>query len=201
MDAWGYLALGLELWTAVGLLGLAVSLTRRERRKAVQGVASLLGVWAIYLAVLLAVSARQPERRVELGKPECFGSMCFTVERVDEVPAFSASNQVREIEQRLLRVTVRVENRGKAAAREEVGAYLRDSYGRVWLESAAVSGNPLDGPVAAGGVVISEPIFRLAPDASGMDMVLAHGRYSRHRLIVGDAESFGHRPTVMALSR
>ena len=201
MNGWEYLALGLELWTAVGVLGLTISLLRRERRKLGQGVASLVAIWAVYLGVLLTVSARQPERQVALGRSRCFGTMCFTVERVEEVPPFSASNQVQAIEQRLLRVTVRVQNRGKAAAREPLGAYLRDAQGRVWMESTGISGNPLGVRVAAGMVVVSEPIFRVAADASGFGLVLHHGRWSQHRLVIGDPESFGHRPAVMALDR
>jgi len=201
MNAWEYLALAVELWTAVGVLGLTISLARRERRKLGQGVASLIGVWVVYLGVLLAVSARQPERRVALGKPACFDRMCFTVERVEILEGFGASNQVRDIEQRLARVTVRVANHGKAADTDEAGAYLRDGQGRVWPESAGVSGNPLDGRVTAGGSVVSEPVFKIAPDATGLEMVLTHGRWSRHTLVIGDAESLGHRLQVMELGR
>jgi hypothetical protein len=197
MNLWEYLALGLELWTALGLLGLAISLARRERSKLQQGVWSLLGVWVIYLAVLLAVSFHQPEARVPLGQPLCFHAMCFTVERGEELPGFPARNRAR-----LVRVTLRVENRGKTMGAEEgVRAYLRDGQGRQWVETPGVSGNPLDGRVGPGGSVVSEPVFQVAPDATGLAMVLTHGRWSRHTLVIGDAESLGHRVRVMELGR
>ncbi|NYF79276.1 hypothetical protein [Granulicella arctica] len=196
MSGLEYLGLGLELWTVIGLLGLTISLVRRERQKLWRGVGSLVGVWVVYLGILLVVSYRQPERRVALGQPVCFDAMCFTVTGVDEVPGFPLRNHVR-----LVRVTVEVANKGKSEAREDVTATLRDVQGRVWGEAAAVSGNPLAGRVLAGGTVVSEPVFQVATDATGLELVLAHGWWSRHRLVIGDAESFGHRRVGLALGR
>jgi hypothetical protein len=191
-----YLALGLELWTAIGLLGLAISLARRERRKLLQGVSSLVGVWLIYLCTLWMVSHRQPEERVTMGKPSCFHTICYTVERVEEVPAqkFSLLPNAR-----LLRVVVHVQNRGKEEAHEALRAYLRDAQGRRWAPSNAVSGNSLSGRMLPGATIVSEPVFQVAKDATGLTMMLTHGRWSRHALVIGDPESLWHRPRVMML--
>jgi hypothetical protein len=191
-----WLALAVVGWTIVGVLGLTVSLVRRERQKLGQGVGSLVGVWVIYLAALAWFSHTQPERRVAMGQSQCFHAMCFTVEQVDEVPGFPA----REHE-RLVRLTVRLANLGKTGGQEPVQVYLRDAQGRQWQESAAVSGNPLNGKVMARSQRVSEPVFRIAPDATGLELVLTHGRWSRHMLVIGDAESLGHRPEVMVLDR
>lgn len=196
MNRFEYLALALELWTAVGLLGLMISLIRRERRKLWQGVGSLVGVWMIYLAVLLVVSSRQPERRLTMGQPECFHRLCFTAVQVDEVAGFPARNHVR-----LVRVTVRVVNHGSNAAHEDLTASLQDGQGRRWREAAAVSGNPLNGRVLARGTMVSEPVFQIAADATGLELLLRHGRWSRHALVIGDAESLGHQGEVLVLDR
>jgi len=191
-----WLALAVVGWTVVGLLGLTVSLVRKERRKLGQGIGSLVGVWVVYLAALAWFSHTQPERRVAMGQSQCFHAMCFAMERVEEVPGFPA----REHE-RLVRLTVRLTNRGKTEGQEEVRAYLRDAQGRQWQESTAVSGNPLSGRIMAGSQRVSEPVFRIAPDATGLELVLTHGKWSRHMLVIGDAESLGHRLEVMILDR
>jgi hypothetical protein len=196
MNGWEYLALTLKLWTLVGVIGLTISVIRRERNKLWQGVGSLVGVWVVYLAVLYVVSYRQPEQRVAMGQPACFDAMCFTVERVEEIPGFPPQENVR-----LARVTVRVTNKGKKEAQEQVRAYLRDAQGRQWEPSNAVSGNPLNERVLPGGTIVSEPVFQLAEDATGLSLVLTHGRWSQHALVIGDPESLGHRLRVMVLDR
>jgi hypothetical protein len=191
-----WLALGLELWTAVGLVGLTVSLVRRERHKLGQAVGSLVGVWLVYLVALLVVSYRQPEVRVPMGNSECFHALCYRVDRVEDLNGFPERNHVR-----LVRVTVQVANRGKDEAHEDLKGYLRDAQGRRWEQTTGVSGNPLDGRVLARTTVVSEPVFQVANDASGLELVLTHGRSAKHALIIGDAESLGHRMRVMALDR
>ncbi|WP_263383209.1 hypothetical protein [Granulicella arctica] len=199
MNGFEYLALALELWTVVGLLGLTVSLVRREHQKIWQGVGSLVGVWVVYLSVLAVVSHRQPEQRIAMGQPACIHTLCFTVERVEEVPGFPARNH-----ERLLRLTVPVTNRGKSEAQENLRGYLLDAQSRIWALSDAVSGNPLSGRVLAGMTTVSVPVFRLAPDATGLELILRHERWTRwlrHALVIGDPESLGHRPRVMVLDR
>ena len=199
MNAWEYLALALELWTAVGLIGLTISVARRERQKLWQGAGSLLGVWLVYLAVLVVVSHRDPEQRVPMGQPVCFHKLCFTIQQVEEVPGFPVRNG-----ERLLRLTMAITNHGKAAAQEDLDSYLLDSRSRIWPISSAVSGNPLSARVLAGQTITSVPVFRVAPEATGFALVLRHSRWSRslhHALVIGDPESLGHRQRLMMLDR
>ncbi len=199
MNGWEYLALALELWTAIGLIGLTISLVRRERQKLWQGVGSLVGVWVVYLVVLGVVSHREPEQRIVMGQPLCMHTLCFTVERVEEVPGFPARNH-----ERLLRLTVPVTNHGAGEMSEDLRGFLLDGQGRVWPVSDAVSGNPLGGRVLAGQTMVSLPVFRLAPEATGLVLMLRHGRWSRwlrHALVIGDPESLGHQRRVMLLDR
>ena len=196
MSAFEWLALGLEAWTAVGLLGLATSLIRRERNKLGQALGSLVGVWLVYLVVLLVVSYRQPAVRVPMGNSVCFHALCYRVEKVEDLNGFPARNHAR-----LVRVTVRVTNSGKAEAQEDLKAYLRDAQHRTWDVAMGVSGNPLNGRVLGKTVVMSEPVFQIATDATGLELVLTHGRSVKHALVIGDAESLGHRMRVMGLDR
>ena len=199
MNAWEYLALALELWTAVGLIGLTISLARQERRKLWQGAGSLVGVWLVYLAVLVVVSHRDPEQRVPPGQPVCFHKLCFTIQQVEEVPGFPVRNH-----ERLLRLTIAVVNHSRTEAQEDLIAYLLDGRSRVWPISSGVSGNALSARVLAGQTMISVPVFRVGPDATGFELVLRHGRPARwfhHALVIGDPESLGHRQRLMMLDR
>jgi hypothetical protein len=185
-------------WTAIGVLGVTVSLGRREREKAVRGVAWIAGVWLVYLIALVTVSLMQPQRVVAVGQEQCFDEMCFAVVVVDEVPGFLIRDGSR-----LVRVAVRVTNRGpgKAQSKGRMRAYLVDAEGRRWEESAGVSGVPLTARVEAGDSVVSEPVFKVARDATGLALVLTRGWKQPGVLVIGDSDSWLHRRTVVKLGR
>jgi hypothetical protein len=197
MKATEILLLGLVGWTAIGVMGVGVSQWRGERQRVRQGVGWLIGVWVVYLSVLIGVSLGQGQRVVALGEPQCFGEMCFRVTRVEEVPGFLIRDG-----RRLLRVSVQVTNKGRKAQRDKlIRAYLVDGQGRRREMSPGVSGVELTARVAGGGSVMSEPLFKVAADASGLGLVLTHGRWQPDLLVIGDSDSLLHRKTVMALGR
>ena len=92
-------------------------------------------------------------------------------------------------------------NRGHTRPESERGlrAYLTDAQGRRWTEVPGLSGVLLTTRVAAGATTVSEPVFRLPRDASGLGLVLAHDPLFPGRLVIGDPESLLHRPEVMLL--
>ena len=186
------------LWTLVGVAGTAVALMRGERRRARQGLLWLGGVWVVYVTVLVGVSLAQPGTVAAPGVARCFDEMCFTVAGVEEVQGFAVRGEERE---RLVRVSVRVENRGRSHAESERGlrTYLTDAQGRRWTEVPGLSGVRLTTLVAAGGVVVSQPVFQLPRDANGLGLVLVHDPVSPDRITIGDPESWLHRPEVMLL--
>src|ERR1700760_1496401 len=158
MKATELLLLGLVGWTAIGVIGVAVSLSRGERQKVRQGLAWLVAVWIVYLCVVIGVSLGQGQRVVAVGEPQCFDEMCFRVIRVEEVPGFLIRDG-----RRLFRVSVQVTNRGRKAQREGlIRAYLVDGQGRRWEMSPGVSGVQLTARVAGGGSVVSKPLFKVA---------------------------------------
>ena len=197
MKATEILLLGLVGWTAIGVVGVGVSRRRGERQRVRQGVAWLMGVWVVYLCVVMGVSLGQRQRVVAMGEPQCFDDMCFRVIRVEEVPGFLIRDQ-----QRLLRVSVQVTNRGRRAQSDGlIRTYLVDGQGRRWERSAGVNGVQLTSRVAGGDSVVSEPVFKVAADAAGLGLVLTHGRWQPGVLVIGDSDSLLHRKTVVALGR
>src|SRR5882757_4869151 len=197
MKATELLLLGLVGWTAIGVIGVGVSLSRGERQRVRQGLAWLAAVWVVYLCVVIGVSLGQGQRVVAVGEPQCFDEICFRVIRVEEVPGFLIRDG-----RRLFRVSVQVTNKGRKAQRDElIRAYLVDGQGRRWEMSPGVNGVELTARVAGGGSAVSEPVFKVAADASGFGLVLTHGRWQPGVLVIGDSDSLWHRKTVVDLGR
>lgn len=197
MRATELLLLGLVGWTGIGVLGLTVSLWRGERQRVRRGVAWLVGVWVAYVCILVGVSLAQRPRVVAIGEPRCFDDMCFTVTGVEEVPGFLIKDG-----RRLVRVSVRVTNEGRKAQSEGlISAYLVDAQGRRWEQSAGVNGVGLTARVAGGGSVMSLPVFKVAGDAMGLELVFTHGHWQPGVLVIGDSDSLLHRRTVVNLGR
>jgi len=197
MKATELLLLGLVGWTAIGVIGVSVSVWRGERERVRRGVAWLMGVRVVYLCAVIGVSLGQGQRVVAMGEPQCFDEMCFAVTRVEEVPGFLIRDG-----RRLLRVSVQVTNKGRKAQSEGlIRAYLVDGQGRRWEMSPGVNGVELTARVAGGGSVVSEPIFKVAADASGLGLVLTHGRWQPGVVVIGDSDSLLHRETVVSLGR
>jgi len=195
MKATELLLLALAGWSAVGVVGVFVSWMRGERHRVRRGIGWIVGVWVVYLVVLVGVSRWQTERVVAVGEPQCFDEMCFAVTGVEEVPGFLIRDG-----RRLLRVSVRVTNSGRKTQSEGlIRAYLVDGQGRRWDESAGVNGVGLTTRVAGGDSVMSEPVFKVAADATGLELVFTHGRRQPGVLVIGDSDSWLHRRTVVPL--
>jgi hypothetical protein len=191
------LLIGVGGWTALGLVGVGVSWRRGERLRVRRGMTWLGGVWVVYLTVLIGVSLAQKQRVLAVGEPQCFDEMCFTVAGVEEVKGFLVRDG-----RRLVRVTVRVTNRRRSAQSDGlVRVSLTDAQGRRWEESAGVNGVGLSTRVAGGDSVMSEPVFKVAADATGLRMVLTHGWKQPGVLVIGDSDSVLHRKTVVELGR
>jgi hypothetical protein len=185
-------------WTAVGAIGITISLVRHERRKAVRNFIWIVAVLALYLAVLLTVSLTQPQKVVALGQDQCFDEMCFAVIGVQELPGYLILDGSR-----LVRVSVRISNHGKGKPQSErlIQAYLVDAQGREWAQSTGVSGVRLTARVAAGDSVVSQPVFKVAKNASGLVLVFTHGHRQPGVLVIGDSDSLLHQRTVVRLGR
>jgi hypothetical protein len=197
MKATEVLLLGLVGWTALGVLGVCVSKVRGERQRVRSGVIWLIGAWVVYLGVLAGVSLGQRQRVVKIGEPQCFDEMCFAVTGVEEVPGFLIRDG-----RRLVRVSVRVTNEGRKPQSEGlIFAYLVDAEGRRWEESPGVNGVGLTTKVSGGNSVVSQPVFKIAADATGLGLVFSHGRWQPGVLVIGDSDSWLHKKTIVMLGR
>jgi hypothetical protein len=195
MKAPEILLLGLVGWTALGIVGVLVSRGRGERERVRRGIAWLVGVWVVYMFVLIGVSLVQRQKVVAIGEMQCFDDMCFTVTKAEEVPGFLIRDG-----RRLVRVSVKIANRGKKAQSESLlRTYLVDAQGRQWQESAGVNGVRLTAKVAGGDSAVSEPVFKVAADATNLGLVLTHGPWQPGVLVIGDSDSWLHRRTVVDL--
>ncbi|HZY74114.1 MAG TPA: hypothetical protein VFE22_13495 [Edaphobacter sp.] len=190
-----FLLFALAGWTAIGAAGVTISLARRERSKALRNLLWILGVWAVYMAVLLWASRTQPQKVVALGQDQCFGEMCFAVTGAQEMPGPTGDGS------RLVRVSVRLSNHSaeKAQSDGRIRAYLVDSRSRSWAEAAAVSGVRLTARLTAGGSAVSQPVFRVPRDTAGLALVFTHGHGWPGALVIGDSDSLLHRRTVVRL--
>ena len=189
--------LGLVVWSALGVAGVAISRRRGERERVRRGLMTLGTVWVVYVAVLAGCSWRQPTRVYAPGEERCFGDQCFAVRGAEEVQGFLVRGQERE---RLLRVAVLIRNRGGGPGGEAgLQALLIDAQGRRWSEVTGLSGVRLTTRLPGGGSTVSEPVFRVARDATGLRLLLWHPGWTRARLTIGDPESYGHRPAELLL--
>ena len=198
MSFWELLLLALVGWTCVGALGVAISMRQGQRTRVWRHLAWIVGVWVVYLAALAGTSLLQPQRVVAMGQDQCFDDMCFAVTGAEEVPGFLTRDGSR-----LLRVSVRISNRGREKAQREglIRAYLVDAQGRRWEESPGISGVLLTARVTAGSSVVSEPVFKVARDASRLELILTHGWKQPGVFVIGDAGSLWHKRTVVPLGR
>ena len=182
-------------WSALGLIGVGISFRIGQRAQARRHAFWLLGVWVVYAVILGGTSLMQSQRIVSLGHDQCFGAMCFAVLGAEPVEALVPGETGA-----VVRVKIRVSNHGKESkAEESIRAYVIDSQGRRWEPLPGLSGNALTSRVAGGSLMLSEPVFRVAQDASGLQLIFTHGAWQPGRLVIGDSDSLGHRPTIVKL--
>ncbi len=193
------LMLALLGWTAIGVLGLCLSLKRGEQAKVVHGLRWIIAIWAVYLAALVGFSLGQKQRVVRLGQDQCYGKMFFAVVGVEQLPVYDGRGQTGD-GSRLLRVKVRVTNQGKGPQSEGlIRAYLIDGQGRQWDPLPGLAGVRLTAKVSGGSMAMSEPVFKVAADASDLRLIFTHGRWQPGVLVIGDSDSWWHKRTVVDL--
>ena len=195
--SWGeVLLLLLTAWTVVGGLGVTVSFARGEHSKAKRHLGWIAAVWLLYLAAVLTVSLTAQRREVADGKEQCFHEICIAVVKTDVMPGYLAQNG-----ERVVRVTVLMNNRSAVKAHSDSGlrAYLVDAQGRRWQEVPGLEGVRLTATIAPRGSVMSEPVFKVPKDATGLGLVLSHGRGLPGALVIGGPDSLMHPMVVVPL--
>ena len=183
-------------WTVIGIAGVTLSLLREQHRKALRNAPWIAGAWIGYLGVLLCVSLLQPQKIVPVGTPWCIHDLCYRVAGSEDLPGYLTDNS------RLVRVTIAITNRSNDAQQEShMNAFLLDTSGKRWNEIRGLSGIPLNARVQPGQTLTSAPVFKLPRTATPATVGFVHPRPYFGLLVIGDGESFLHRPTLLRLAR
>jgi hypothetical protein len=191
------LLLALAGWSALGLLGLLISLRRGRHAEAARHGRTLAIVIATYLVALLTVSFLQKQRTIPIGADQCFGELCFAVTGVDEIPGLVSGDPAR-----MIRVAIQVTNRSHSAQSDgRIRAYLVDARHREWQPLPGLSGNRLTGRLGPDSRMQSQPLFRVDPDSTGLALVFTRGSWQPGNLTIADSDSLLHRPNIVPLGR
>lgn len=175
-------------WTLIGILGVIISFRRREYISARRNLGWIVGVWVVYLGILLTVSHTARPLLVPAGQEQRIGKLGFTVIHTEDRPGYLASHG-----ERVLRISIRINNHGgKKQSDQDLMAYLLDSRNRRWTETPGLQGIPLSTTVAPGGSVLSQPVFKVPADATDLRLVLTHGHRFPNLFLLGDRDSLFH---------
>jgi len=181
-------------------------LIRRRFLSAGKAVSRLLLFIAVYMLVLLGFSIVEPQKQVPVGIPQCFDDWCITIQqatRQDVIGATRASGT-------FWIVTVSVSSRAKGRPQREadVRVYLTDDRGRRFdvspagqraLEGQGLAGLPLTSAVAPSSSFQSRLAFDVPKEVRHLNLVKTSWTWFPFRLIIGDPQSWLHRPTVVPL--
>lgn len=192
---------------AVITIGRIAYLALRGRFRAARTTfIRLLACVAAYMLVLIGVSLAEPRKEIPIGEARCFDDWCITVEQAARQKAIGAANAAGTF----YVVTLRVSSRAKGSPQREtdIDVYLIDDRGRriaislsgqVALTQAGLAGEPLTSFVAPGASFQSRLAFDVPLDAHHLGMVKASYGWFPVRLIIGDPQSWLHRPTITPL--
>lgn len=183
-------------WTLIGILGVTVSVRRREHASARRNLIWIAGVWLIYLGILLSVSLTARPLLVAPGQEQRIGDLGFTVINTETRPGYLASHG-----ERVLHVSIRIANHSRKNRQGDrwMMVYLVDSRNRRWSEIPGLQGIALSTTIAPGGSVITQPVFKVPADATGLRLVLTHGHRLPNLLLLGDRDSLLHPPVSVPL--
>ena len=171
----------------------------------------LLGLGAyllLYALALVAVSALTPQQTVRMGQRRCFDDWCIAAVQATQTLT-AGPNSFVLAHGRFTLVTVRVTNAAQRVTQREYGdtLYLLDSAGHRYdvslaaqrtLDAAGLSGQPLDTALTPGASFTHTAAFETPPNAPGLSLVITHAAFPG-AIVIGDDESFFHRPTLMLL--
>ncbi len=191
---------------AVAVARIAYLTIRRRFRAAGTTAIRLLLSIAVYLLVLTGFSLTESRKEVPIGAPQCFDDWCITVEKAARQNTIGGTRANGAF----CVVTLRVSSRARRSPQREtdVYIYLIDDLGRRYevspsgqqaLTQAGLAGEPVTSLVDPGGSVQSRLAFDVPPDSAHLGLVKTSHSWFPVRLIIGDPQSWLHRPTVVPL--
>jgi hypothetical protein len=168
--------------------GTLFFLFRRRYRRAGRVAAGLAIFLAVYLLLVVGVAVTTPTRYIPLGVDQCFDDFCLAVLK-------------SEVKDSRCAVTVRVSSRARRRVQKapDAALYLIDGAGREYRESEAGPGRPMTDFLRPGEWFETVRIFTLSQGASEISAVVSHGGGFPGWFIIGERNSFMHKPTVVRL--
>lgn len=171
---------------------------------------ALVGYALLYMLAIVGVATFTPQRTIAMGQPQCFDDWRIAVASASQTDTLTAGRQTVTAQGRFLVVTLRVTSTAKQVSQREqiADVYLLDSAGRRYeisvpgqsaLIDAGQSGQLLDTLIDPGGSFTHTVVFDTPADATGFAIVIAHDAFPG-ALIIGDDQSFFHRPTLMLVN-
>lgn len=193
------------LATGVTLLRL-VYLLVRARWNSASRAALLLGLGVLaYGGTLAVVSMLSPQQIMHPHQDRCFDDWCLAVDRVAHPPSIGAARP----RGKFYVVTIQISSRALRASQRALDAqvYLMDAHGHRFdaapaaqhvLEGSGAAGQPLDTELPPGGSFTHTVAFDLPVRAQRVGLVVTHGLFP-DLFVIGDAQSFLHKPTIILL--
>ena len=209
MTIFDLLLLLTALITMYSLGRVGYLLARSRWRPAGRLLLRLCAFLGIYALVLVAVSLTSSRRVLGMHQPRCFDEWCLQVERLTWRSTVGERQPMSLARGRYALVTVRVLSRAKRANQRALDARiaLLDAAGRRYdpdataqgaLDAQGAGGRPLDSEVGPGGSFTRTVAFDVPAHPGNLDLLVEHGLFP-DLLVIGDAQSFLHRPTVISL--
>ena len=144
---------------------------------------------------LLATARFQPQRTIPQGQPECLSHVCYTVASIQTAGEFKGQGGGQ-----LVQISIRMTNRGDETRNVPgLEPYLLDATGRIWPQTTGLGGVPVTLRLPSGATATSQPVFRVQGTPPGLALVLTRHHSGWHWLVIGDPDSPGHKPTLLAL--
>jgi hypothetical protein len=170
MRIFDLLFIALVLLFVVTLITAAIAAVRGRRAQALRVLRRLAFGVAIYMAIVLVVSAMTKPRMVIEGEPQCNDDWCIAVDGARTFPNGSSEDYD---------VTLRVYSRALRVTQREYGAsvYLKDSQGRKFYPEIDPNQPPLSVQLGPGELVITHRTFQLPQGAHDVSLIVAHGGF------------------------
>jgi hypothetical protein len=179
---------------------------RRRFRAAGRVFIRLTVCVAVYMLVLIGFSLFEPQREVPIGTPRCFDDWCLTVEQVARQATIGTTRAAGTF----CVVTLRVSSRAKRITQREpdVYLYLIDESGRrieispagqQALAQAGLAGESVSSFVGPGASFVSRVAFDVPDNPRHLGFVKASHGWFPVRLIIGEPQSWLHKPTIVPL--
>jgi hypothetical protein len=157
----------LVLLTVITLLTAAALAVAGRTARAGRLLKRLVAAIALYMGIVIGVSAIAPRREYPRGQRQCFDDWCIAVVEAQRTPASEGTSY---------EVSLRMSNRGKRRPMGEKGtvAYLVDAQGHRYDARPEAATLPFDTILPPGASALSRLRFDLPPATDGVGLVYTH---------------------------